>query len=95
MKNFKTVEKERLQNNLFKNFNSVHRSSLLVPQFKNAESTISFLNHFLIKRNFKSVVLKVTAIDEQGARLMSQTYDINQPRVYKFNLTESFEKKAQ
>ena len=94
MKNFKTVEKERLQNNLFKNFNSVHRSSLLVPQFEKAHSIISFLNHFLIKRNFKSVVLKVTAIDIHGSRIESRTFDVNEPRVYKYNLTEIFEKKA-
>ena len=50
MKSFHKVEKERIAYHSNINKNSVHRSSLLVPKFKNVISNITFLNHFLIKR---------------------------------------------
>ena len=91
MKSFKNVEKNRINYHTFKNHNTVHRSSLLAPKIENAATWISFLNHFLIKRNFKRVVCKITAIDKKGTFIDSVSLNIEQPIVYSINLDELFE----
>ena len=68
MKAFLDVEQTRKDNFLDGQSNSVHRSSLLVPVLPDSEVSISFLNHFLIKRGILLVGCKVTAIDNAGGK---------------------------
>ena len=88
MKSFLEVEKERIAYHKQFNKNTVHRSSLLVPKFENVISNISFINHFLLKRNISEVTMKVTAINDQGLDQDSISINIDELRVYSFNLEE-------
>ena len=90
MKAFKAVEKNRVNYHAFANKRTVHRSSLLAPKLDEAETWISFLNHFLIKRNYKKVVCKVTAIDINGDDIDSSSLTIEKPIVYNINLDKLF-----
>jgi len=90
MKKLLDVEKLRSEQYANNQRNSVHRSSLLVPALPNSDVSISFLNHFLIKRNITSVGCKVTAIDNNGKRITSQLTTIDQPRVYTMYLQRDF-----
>ncbi len=92
MKPFLDVEKNRVSYHKSVKTNTVHRSSLIVPRFDQAASNISFLNHFLLKRNNKDVVLKITAINDNGVLEDSVSVEINEPKVYSFNLESFFEK---
>jgi len=92
MKAFKAVEKNRVNYHEFANKRTVHRSSLLAPKLDGAETWISFLNHFLIKRNYKKVVCKVTAIDINGNDIDSSSLTIEKPIVYNINLDKLFDK---
>ena len=91
MKSRKEVEKNRISYHKAQNKNTVHRSSLLVPRLFKSVSNISFLNHFLIKRNNKSVAVKITAINSHGDLNVSYTIEINEAKVYSFNLEEMFD----
>ena len=93
MKPFLDVEKNRVSYHKSIKTNTIHRSSLIVPRFDQAVSNISFLNHFLLKRNNKDVVLKITAINDNGVLEDSVSIEINEPIVYSLNL-ESFFKQA-
>ena len=90
MKSLRDVEKTRLDSYEDAQKNSTHRSSLLVPTIPNTEVSISFLNHFLIKRNNPNVGLRLTAIDELGTRISTRLFPINEPRVYTFHLQRDF-----
>ena len=94
MKLFKEVEKTRIAYHNDHSEKTVHRSSLLAPRFEHAATVISFLNHFLIKRNYKSVTLKITAINKDGNYKDSKSILINEPKVYTFFLEELFEDNA-
>ena len=85
MKSFKEVEKNRVNYHKSHNTNTVHRSSLIVPKLFQATSNISFLNHFLIKRNNKNIALKITAINSQGCSYDSLTIAIDETKVYSFD----------
>ncbi|AXR61720.1 hypothetical protein [Leptospira mayottensis] len=87
MKLRKEVEATRRSYHLEPTLNSVHRSSLLVPEIPGSIAEISFLNHFLIKRNNKYVACRITAIDLEGRRIESRQYQIDEPRVYTFTLS--------
>lgn len=91
MKSFLDVEANRVSYHKSSNKNTVHRSSLIVPRFEKATSNISFINHFLLKRNNKDIVLKVTAINDRGMIVDSTSVEINKPKVYTFNLESLFE----
>ncbi len=91
MKPFLGVEKNRIAYHKASNKNTVHRSSLIVPRFNQAISNISFLNHFLIKRNNKDVTLKLTAINSHGTIVDSLSIAIDEPKVYSFDLESLFE----
>ena len=67
--------------------NSVHRSSLMVPELDDSIAEISFLNHFLIKRNHKKIACIITAIGKNGQKIQSKLHHIEEPRVYIFTLT--------
>ncbi len=90
MKKLLDVEKTRSEQHADNQQNSVHRSSLLVPVLPNSEVSISFLNHFLIKRGITSVGCRVTAIDKSGTRLISHLSIIDEPRVYIMYLQRDF-----
>ena len=90
MKSLRDVEKTRLDFYTDSQKNSIHRSSLLVPVFPDSEVSISFLNHFLIKRNNPNVGLRITAMDELGARVNTRLFPIDEPRVYTFYLQRDF-----
>ena len=90
MKSLREVEKTRLDSYMDAQKNSVHRSSLLVPVIPHSEVSISFLNHFLIKRNNPNVGLRITAIGEKGERLLTRLFPINESRVYTFRLQRDF-----
>ena len=69
---------------------TVHRSSLLVPALNGHRSGISFLNHFLIKRNIPEVSCRITVVDDAGKRVAQNTVVVNEPRVYSIDLTSMF-----
>lgn len=87
MKRFLDVEKTRQFYHSQKHVNSTHRASLLVPEMPGTKANISFLNHFLVKRNYRSVACRVTAVDPRGRRIESRVIDVNQPKVYVIPLT--------
>ena len=90
MKSFREVEANRINYHKSTNKNTVHRSSLIVPRFNHAISNISFVNHFLLKRNNSDVMLKITAINEKGIADDSLSFEIDEPKVYSFNLESYF-----
>ena len=90
MKPLRDVEKTRLDSYEDAQKNSIHRSSLLVPTIPNTQVSISFLNHFLIKRKNQNVGLRLTAVDAAGARIISRLFPIDEPRVYTFHLQRDF-----
>ena len=94
MKPFRKVEASRSEYYERKDLNSVHRSSLLVPELPGAETEICLLNHFLLKRGLRDVACRITGIDSAGCRLSSVLFPIIEPRVYVFKLTEIFERMA-
>ncbi len=91
MKSLLDVEANRVNYHKVTNKNTVHRSSLIVPRFEQATSNISFINHFLLKRNNTDVVLKMTAINNEGFIKDSLSIEINEAKVYSFNLEACFE----
>lgn len=88
MKPFLNVEKDRKKYHKDPHLNTVHRSSLFVPKISSNKTFISFLNHFLLKRNYKDVVLKITGYKQNGDSGDSISYAIDRPIVYTFNLEE-------
>ena len=81
MKEYKNVQKDRVSYHTNPNQKTVHRSSLLSPKLEKATTWISFLNHFLIKRNYKKVACKITAIDTKGVDISSISLNIEEPIV--------------
>ena len=67
--------------------NTIHRASLLVPEIQNTTTEISFLNHFLLKRQYSNVACKITAIDTNGKKIKSKLHKIDKPTVYNFPLS--------
>jgi hypothetical protein len=94
MKSIHEVELNRKLYHQHKTKNTVHRASLLVPCFENCNTVISFLNHFLLKRQYAVVACKITAVDSEGGQLDSLTLDVDQARVYTLALDQLFEKPA-
>jgi len=91
MKPFLEVEKNRVNYHKHLLRNTVHRSSLLVPRFQNILSNITFLNHFLLKRNNQNVIIKITAMSKIGQLYDSISLKIDQPKVYSFFLEDLFD----
>jgi hypothetical protein len=90
MKDFHKVQKDRIKYHAQPHKNTVHRSSLIAPELPNSSTWIGFVNHFLIKRNYKSVALKISAINNSGELLDSITFEVDEPKVYSINLSELF-----
>jgi len=87
MKNFKDVERNRRAYHNDATRNSVHRSSLTIPELPDCTVDLSFLNHFKIKRGYDHVGCRVTAIDAEGQRIESRLYSVDEARVYTIPLT--------
>jgi hypothetical protein len=87
MKSFKEVEDGRRAYHRDGTLNSVHRSSLTVPEIEGSEVEISFINHFLLKRGYKNVACRITAFDPQGHRIESRLLMVDEPRVYTLPLS--------
>jgi len=87
MKTFNDVQKTRIRYHKEPDVNSIHRASLMVPEIEGSIAEISFLNHFLLKRNYKQVACVITPIGIDGKKLDSRLHVIDQPKVYKFTLT--------
>tara|TARA_Y100000022_G_scaffold29368_2_gene22793 strand:+ start:556 stop:2016 length:1461 start_codon:yes stop_codon:yes gene_type:complete len=90
MKSFKKVQEDRIAYHRDPSKFSVHRSSLLIPIVNNYDAIISFLNHFLIKRNNKSVSIKLSAYGTGGKLKDTYFEEISEKRVYEFNLSNIF-----
>ena len=90
MKPRKDVQKDRNKSNASSSINSVHRSSLLIPKLPANETYISFLNHFLIKRNISLVALKISAYNKNGYTADSVTFEVKEEKIYVFHLEELF-----
>ena len=92
MKKFKEIEATRKKYHRDPKLNPIHRSSLMVPELDDCIAEISFLNHFLIKRNHKKIACIITAIGKDGKKIESRLHHIDQPKVYVFTLTGIVEK---
>lgn len=90
MKPYKNVDATRAAYHEDPARNSVHRSSLTVPTMPGTSVEISFLNHFLIKRNYDNVACRVTAIDADGNRIEARLFPVTEPRVYTLPLSQIF-----
>lgn len=90
MKSFLNIEGNRKKYHAMPFKNTVHRSSLIIPEIINVETRVSFVNHFLIKRNNSSVAFKISAISKNGFLLDSLTFEVKDLKVYNFNLTSLF-----
>jgi hypothetical protein len=91
VKSFKEVEATRIAYHHDGAVNSVHRSSLLVPELEGARAEVSFLNHFLLKRGYQDVGCRVTAVGPDGRRVESRLLAIDEPRVYTLALSGTFD----
>ena len=91
MKSYKKVQKTRIDYHNSPSENTVHRSSLLVPKLEGTKSNISFVNHFLIKRNIEEVSLKISGTTKNGALIRSITLQIDEPRDYSIFVDDFFE----
>ena len=90
MKKLRDVETTRRDSYDDAMLNTVHRSSLMVPVLPDSKVSVSFLNHFLIKRKNNSVGCRITAIDLHGNRITSRLISVNEPRVYTLHLQRDF-----
>jgi hypothetical protein len=94
MKSFKEVEETRRKYYEDRAVNSVHRSSLLVPRLAGFNTEISFVNHFLLKRDIGRVACRITALDVGGERIESRLFPVTEPRVHRFSLDELFSERS-
>jgi len=86
MKPLKEVESTRKAYHANPTVDSVHRSSLTAPRMPGAATSISFLNHFLLKRGYADVACRIAAVDAEGQRIDSRLHRVHEPRVYTFRL---------
>lgn len=93
MKDYLQVQKDRINYHFQPFKETVHRSSLTAPNILGADTWISFINHFLLKRGYKSVALKLSAVDKVGNLIDSKTIQIEKPQVYSLNLSKIFNNK--
>jgi hypothetical protein len=91
LKSVKDIEETRRGYHNDGMLNSVHQASLLVPELPNCRASISFLNHFLVKRGYKHIACRVTSLDHEGNRLLARLHEIKEPKVYTINLSENIE----
>lgn len=90
MKPIQDIERTRRAYHRDGGRDTVHRSSLLVPRLAGARAELTFANHFLLKRGYRDVACRLTAIDRDGQRIGSRTCPVREPRVHVFELDETF-----
>ena len=90
MKDYHKIQKDRIVYHAQPHKNTVHRSSLIAPELPGVDTWIGFVNHFFIKRKYKSVALKISAISNNGDLLDSITLQVEKPKVYSINLSKLF-----
>lgn len=66
---------------------TVHRSSLVVPELPGADVEICFLNYFLLKRGSRRVACRVTSVDAEGQKISARIETVTEPRVYRVPLS--------
>ena len=66
MKDYHKIQKDRIKYHAQPYKNTVHRSSLIAPELPYVDTWIGFVNHFLIKRNYKSIALKISAVNNKS-----------------------------
>ena len=93
MKSIKQQELDRRIYHKLPNKFSIHRSSLLVPVLGSLKSGISFLNHFIIKRNNKKVSVKISAYNFEGRCIDTYLEPLLEKKVYNYNLENLFNNK--
>ncbi len=86
MKSILAQEKDRTLYHKYPNKFSVHRSSLLVSKIRGLKSKITFLNHFVIKRNNDQVSLKISAYNKVGRCIDTYYEELKERKVYNFDL---------
>ena len=86
MKSFHAVDRNRREYHRDASVNSVHRSSLLVPELAGCRAVISFNNHFLLKRGYERVTIKVTGVGDDGRAVAARSMFVEDPRVYTVDL---------
>ena len=62
----------------------------MIPKIEKNETWVSFLNHFLIKRKYDNIAMKLISYDKEGNSSDAITEKINERRVYSFNLDKIF-----
>ena len=90
MKSLRQVQTTRKQYHVDPKRRTVHRSSLLVPHVPGCTPILSFVNHFLLKRNYPNVACKIMAIDASGNLADSITEPVTEPRAYSIELERKF-----
>ena len=90
MKDYHKIQKDRIVYHAQPHKNTVHRSSWIAPELPGVDTWIGFVNHFFIKRKYKSVALKISAISNNGDLLDSITLQVEKPKVYSINLSKLF-----
>lgn len=58
---------------------------------KKIDTIISFLNHFLLKRNISSVSMRLSLRNMDGGLLVEKIENINEPKVYSFSVLKLLE----
>jgi hypothetical protein len=94
MKSHKEVQRTRESYHREPTQKAVHRSSLLVPEIAGSIVSISFLNHFLIKRDYDHVACKISGVSSAGSLTNAKTVAISEPRVYTICLSELLGERA-
>ena len=82
-----------LENKLKQKEIVTHSSSTVFWGFanKNFDTRISFLNHFLLKREIPSVSMRLSLRTMNGELLLEVIENINQPKVYSYSLVQLLE----
>jgi len=86
VKSFHAVDRNRRDYHRDASANSVHRSSLLVPEIAGCRAMISFNNHFLLKRGYERVTMKVTGVGCDGESVAARSMIVEDPRVHTIDL---------
>ena len=66
----------------------------LVDNKKNIDTKISFLNHFLVKRNIKVVSLRLSIRKDNGELIKEKIEIINEPKVYSYSISQLLNNQA-
>ena len=81
--------KENFENQKISLFNSSSAVFWgIIDRQKNIDTKITFLNHFLIKRNIKSVSMRLSVRTLEGILIKEVIEDIFEPKVYSYSMLD-------